>query len=413
MHCRPTRQIRQVIPHAHTATLGALSPASCLAMSRPTLQDRLAASSMQRATTQLRAPVAAEKDFGSLDALGLARHFQVMGALEDTCAREGLQPGTLHVQHVELEQSLCQWLGFSAARSFQNLGQARLALQLAVLTDEQDLALHDHLNSTALIDPTRLAGCRLRHYPHADAAGAAWQLRQSPASLVAVVTEGIFQADGQLAPLAELTRATVEQQASLLVDDTLGIGCCGPEGRGVLSLCGINPSEVAGLVISLEHALGLQGAVVLGSDALMAHVDLIARQRDLPRPAPAIAAAGVVSLTLARRDQWRRDRLAELGSALHQRLRALGLAQSPPPVSPLQVVDVEGDTRQWRSALLRRGLRVPATTLHGENGSGRTRLRLHLTTAHDAAQLASIAEAIGLLRESIRLQVPLVPNEVE
>ena len=381
-------------------------------MSRPTLHDRLAAQPGTRSRSRQLPGVAAEQDFSSADSLGLARHFQVIGALADTCAREGLLGDGLHPhQHRMLEESLCEWLGFPAARSFQSLGQARLALQLAVVTDEQDLALHDHLNGIALTDATHLAGCRLRRYPHGDAAGAAWQLRQSPRNLAAIITEGIFSADGQLAPLAALASVAAENAASLLLDDPLGIGSCGDEGRGAIALTGLATQEVDGLVVSLEHALGLQGAVVLGSEALLARIDAICLQRELPRPANAVSAAALVAVQLARRDQWRRDRLAELGRHLHQQLRLLDLIDTPLPPGPLHTLEVEGDARQWQQALLRRNLKVTTQTVHRGDGQSATRISLHLGTAHDPAQLSVLADAIAMLRQGIRMQVPLVPQE--
>lgn len=380
-------------------------------MSRPTLHERLAAATATRSHLPLRAPLPAGQDFGLPDSLGLSRHFQVLAALEDRSAREGVLCGPLRSQHLELEDSLCQWLGFEAARSFQNLGQARLALQLAILDDEQDLALHDHLNATALTDASHLAGCRLRRFPHGDAAGAAWQLRQSPRGLAAIISEGIFQADGQLAPLPALAEVASGHQASLLVDDAIGLGSCGEEGRGALALAGLEASRVDGLVVSLEHALGLQGAVVLGSEALLARIDAVAAQRDLPRPSVAIAAAARVAIQLARRDQWRRDRLAELGQALHQHLLADGFSRPCQPPGPLQVIDVEGDAAQWRDALLRRGLHVPAQPLVRSDGNSATRLSVQLSAVHDPGQVSALAEAIAMLRQGIRLQVPLVPQE--
>src|SRR5690606_39198128 len=104
---------------------------------------------------------------------------------------------------------------------------------------------------------------RLRHYPHRDAEGAAWQLRQSPRGLALLVSEGLFQADGQLAPLRTLSLAANRHQAHLLVDDVHAIGVCGENGGGSLELAGLPSGAVTALVISLEHAFGLQGAVVL------------------------------------------------------------------------------------------------------------------------------------------------------
>lgn len=377
-------------------------------MTRPTLHQRLFQPSLAHhrpvAATSMQPPTL---DFGNHDYLGLARHFQVLSALQDSCARQGLQVGHPQAEQAQLEQEMAHWLGFAAARSFQSLGQARQALQQALLSDEQDVCVHDHLNSAGLIDATRLAGCRLRHFPHRDAEGAAWQLRQSPRSLAVLVSEGLFEADGQPAPLRSLSLVAERHQAHLLVDDAHAIGVCGDSGAGSLEHAGLAASEVTAQLVSLEHAFGLQGAVVLGDHALIAHLDRFAAQRGLPRPAIAVSAAARVSLQLVRRDQWRRTRLFELSQHLHQRLHSLGL-QPASAHGPLLCLELPGDAGQWQAALARRGVHVPVQPLGHDPAEPATRLRLHLTALHEPAQLDTLASTLARLNDSSRLRVPLL-----
>lgn len=377
-------------------------------MNRPSLHHRLAQQTPPRKPAlPANASEQPTQDFGGHDYLGLARHFQVLGALQDSCARQGLQGGGRQPVHERLEQEVAQWLGFPAARCFQNMGQARQAIQQALLSDEQDVCVQDYLNAPALIDATRLAGCRLRHYPHRDAEGAAWQLRQSPHGLAVLVSEGLFEADGHPAPLRTLALVAERHQAHLLVDDMHAIGVCGESGGGSVEQAGLPPSAVTALVISLEHAFGLQGAMVLADDGLIQHLDHLAGARGLPRPATAVAAAALVSVQLARRDQWRRHRLLELSQQLHLRLRSHGL-QIATPHGPLQCIDLEGTAEHWQAALIRRGARVPSLPLaDGDNGP-RTRLRIHLSALQEPAQLDALVDSIARLNDSSRLSVPLL-----
>lgn len=377
-------------------------------MNRPSLHQRLAQQTPPRRTA-LPASASAQpsEDFGGRDYLGLARHFQVLGALQDNCARQGLQAGRRQPVHERLEQEMAQWLGFPGARCFQNLGQARQAVQQALLGDEQDVCVQDHANAPALIHATRLVGCRLRHYPHRDAEGAAWQLRQSPRGLALVVSEGLFEADGQPAPLRTLALVAERHQAHLLVDDVHAIGVCGENGGGSVEQAGLPARSVTALVVSLEHALGLQGALVLGDGPLIEHLDDLATLNDMPRPATAVAAAALISLQLARRDQWRRHRLLELSQRLHTRLHEHGLKLDTPH-GPLQCIDVGGSADHWQGALARRGARVPTLPLGHADAEARTRLRIHLSALHEPAQIDALAESIARLNDSSRLSVPLL-----
>lgn len=377
-------------------------------MTRPDLHQRLAQHSLARVPVEpLQTRSLPVLDFAGTDYLGLARHFQVLGALQDGAARLGMQAGGCSAEHQQLEAEMAQWLGFAAARSFQSLAQARQAIQQVLLQDEDDLCLHDHLNLPALTQATLLAGSRLRHYPHRDAEGAAWQLRSTPRGLAVLATEGLFQADGQLAPLRTLSLVAERHQAHLLVDDAHAIGVCGEDGGGSLAVAGLPASSVTALVVSLEHAFGLQGAVVLGDAALIEHLDRHSSAQDQPRPATAVAAAARVAVRLARRDSWRRQRVAELGRHLQQRLHGQGMVVER-PAGPLLCLELAGDAGQWQAALARRGLRVACQPGGRDPAQPMTRLRLHLSALLETAQVDQLADSLARLNDSTRLSVPLL-----
>src|SRR3546814_9736803 len=69
---------------------------------------------------------------------------------------------------------------------------ANLAVVQALLGDD-DLCVQDRLNHASLVDAARLAGCRLRRYPHADPDGALRQLRGNPDGAALLATDGVFK----------------------------------------------------------------------------------------------------------------------------------------------------------------------------------------------------------------------------
>ena len=135
-------------------------------------------------------------NFCSNDYLGLSQHFAVVGALQDTAAREGAGGVGSHLVcghhaiHDALEGELADWLGAPRALLFGSGFLANLAVVQSLLGDD-DVCVQDRLNHASLIDAARLAGCRLRRYPHADAEGAIRQLRSLPDGMAMLATDGV------------------------------------------------------------------------------------------------------------------------------------------------------------------------------------------------------------------------------
>ena len=117
-----------------------------------------------------------------------------------------------------------------------------------------------------LIDGARLAGARLRVYPHNDADRLESILSRDRGrfrrSLIA--TDGVFSMDGDLAPLADLADLADRFGAILLVDEAHGTGVFGATGRGAAEAAGLDPGRVPVKVGTLSKALGLDRRVRRG-----------------------------------------------------------------------------------------------------------------------------------------------------
>ncbi|MGN6514173.1 MAG: aminotransferase class I/II-fold pyridoxal phosphate-dependent enzyme, partial [Lysobacteraceae bacterium] len=212
-------------------------------MARPALHERIASARAQREAqgrVRVRRTVARRDgaralvldaggegrwlaNFSGNDYLGLAAQFAVAGALQDAAAQHGAGATASHLVcghhalHDALEQELADWLGAPRALLFGSGYLANLAVVQALLGDD-DLCVQDRLNHASLIDAARLAGCRLRRYPHNDAEGALRQLRGAPEAAALLATDGVFSMDGDVAPLRDLALVARVQGATLYVD---------------------------------------------------------------------------------------------------------------------------------------------------------------------------------------------------
>ncbi len=346
-------------------------------------------------------------NFCGNDYLGLSQHFSVTGALQDAAAGVGTGSGGSHLVcghhalHDALEREVADWLQLPAALLLGSGFTANLAV-LQGLLGEGDACVQDRLNHASLIDAARLAGCRLRRYPHADAQGALRQLRTLPDGAAVLATDGVFSMDGDSAPLRELAIVARVQQALLYVDDAHGIGVLGPDGRGSVAEARLDVTTVPLQLVTLGKALGGHGAVLAGD------ADLIGHLRETARPyvyttalPPAQAAAALAAVRLARHEHWRRTRLQALVQRFRLRARGLGLELMPSdtPIQPLrcggnaealalsQALDAAG---YWVAAI-----RPPTVP------EGQARLRITLSAAHADAEVDALADAIAAARDRL------------
>ena len=391
-------------------------------MARPDLRQRLADARKQRAardrvrvrrTATRRDGVRFEVDgrwltgFCGNDYLGLAQHFAVVNALQDTAAREGAGGVASHLvcghhaAHVALEREVADWLGVPAALLFGSGFMANLALVQALL-GEDDVCVQDRLNHASLVDAARLAGCRLRRYPHADAEGALRQLRASPEGVAMLATDGVFSMDGDVAPLRQLALVARAQSALLVVDDAHGAGVLGPEGRGSVADAGLDIDAAPLRLLTLGKALGSYGALVAGDAHLVRHLAETARPyiytTALP---PAQAAASLAAVKLARREQWRRERLAACVARFREGAARRGFELLPSD-TPIQPLPCRGDARAlaFAQALEAQGIWVaairPPTVPEGQ-----ARLRVTFSALHTDADVDHLLVALEWAREAV------------
>ncbi|RBF01537.1 8-amino-7-oxononanoate synthase, partial [Xanthomonas oryzae pv. oryzae] len=171
--------------------------------------------------------------FCSNDYLGLSQQFEVIAALQDAAARDGAGATASHLicghhtAHETLEREIAEWLGYPSALLFGNGFIANLAVQQALLSEEDDVCVQDRLNHASLLDATRLAGCRLRRYPHLDVEGAMRQLKGAPEGAAMLASDAVFSMDGDVAPLRALSLVARMQDALFYVDDAHGVGVLG------------------------------------------------------------------------------------------------------------------------------------------------------------------------------------------
>ena len=384
-------------------------------MSRIRLTDRVLAARTERAATASLRPrrVIEARDgvrvavdgrvllnFCSNDYLGLSQHLDVVCAFQAASAYHGVGSGASalvcghHAEHAALEREAAEWMGYPRALLMGSGYLASLAVMQSLL-GPGDVCVQDKLNHACLLDGARLSLCELKRYPHRDVEAAMRQLMSERKGAAMLATDGVFSMDGDLAPLRDLAILSRSQDALFYVDDAHGIGVIGPEGRGSVAVANLSHVEVPLLVLPLGKAFGGQGALLLGSEAVIGHIAETARPYLFSTaPAPAMAAAMRASLRLIRGEPWRRAKLASLMMRFRRTALRAGvpLLESYTPIQPVLLGD-NARALAVSANLQTQGFLVgairPPTVPEGE-----ARLRVTLSALHSEQHVDALVAAL-------------------
>ena len=341
-------------------------------------------------------------NFCSNDYLGLSQHLDLISALQEAAAWHGVgstaSAGVCghHAEHAALERECAEWMGFERGLLFGSGYLANLAVMQALLAPG-DVCVQDKLNHACLLDGARLAFCDLKRYPHCDVEAALRQLMSVGGGAAMLASDGVFSMDGDLAPLRDLALLARSQDALFYVDDAHGIGVMGPQGRGSLAVAQLSAKEVPLLLLPFGKAFGGQGAMLLGSDAIVGHIAETARPYlYTTAPPPAMAAAMRASLRLIRRESIARAKLAMLVARFRRAALREGLPvqDSKSPIQPLllgsNAAAVAASIALERQGILVSAIRPPTVA------DGQARLRVTLTALHTEKQVDALVQALAV-----------------
>lgn len=354
-----------------------------------------------------RAPQAPSIDLASNDYLGLVRHPEVIEGAIEAVRRWGagstgsrLVTGTT-TEHELLETELAEFVGAEAGLVFASGYAANLGAVTA-LAGRGSLVISDAGSHASLVDACRLSRARVEIAPHRDVAAVERLLSERVEERALVLTDSVFSADGDLAPLTELHRVTRANGAVLVVDEAHGIGVRGAGGRGLAHESGLAGAPDLVITATLSKSLAAQGGVVLSSGRVRAHLIDAARTFIFDTGlAPAAVGAARAALRVLRAQPELAERVLARAADI------AGIAGVPaPPSAVVSVVlgpaQVAFDAAQaCRAHGLEVGCFRPPTVPEGTS-----RLRLTARANLTPAELDSIATVLGEVLAQAREAVP-------
>ena len=338
--------------------------------------------------------------FCSNDYLGLAND---PGLVEAACAGArawGVGSGASHLvsghllPHAQLEQKLAEFTGFARALLFSTGYMANLGI-VPALVGRGDAVFADRLNHASLIDAVQLSRADSQRYAHGDLAALERLLAASTARRKLILTDAVFSMDGDLAPLPGLLELAERFDAWLVVDDAHGFGVLGRQGRGSLDHYRLPLVPRLVYMGTLGKAAGAAGAFGAGDATVIEWLEQRARTYVFTTAAsPVIACALAASLDLIAAGDARRDHLRQLIAQLRDGLAGTRwrLLPSSTAIQPV-IVGENHEVLRVAGELYRRGLWVPAIR-PPTVPRGSARLRVSLSAAHSAAQVAELVDAL-------------------
>ncbi|MBO0853213.1 MAG: 8-amino-7-oxononanoate synthase, partial [Nocardia sp.] len=247
-------------------------------------------------------------DLASNDYLGLSRNPEVIDAAVAAVREWGtgstgsrLVTGTT-VAHERLEAELAEFTGAASGLVFASGYAANLGVVTA-LAGRGSLVVSDAGAHASLVDACRLSRARVQVAPHRDVEAVGRILAERTEQRALVLTDSVFSADGDLAPLTELHRVARAHGAVLVVDEAHGLGVRGTGGRGLVHELGLAGQPDLLITATLSKALGAQGGIVLGPEQVRDHLIDTARTFIFDTGlAPAAVGAAHAALRVLRRE---------------------------------------------------------------------------------------------------------------
>jgi len=213
-------------------------------------------------------------DFASNDLLGLARSQKLIKA----CISEWHQILTLgatgsalltgYSQLIEdVENQIALFHGYETGLIFNCGYMANMGL-ISAVTQLKDVIFFDRHIHASTHEGIRLSQAKALSFRHNDLDQLEEHLKNHQNfNHRFICVESIYSVDGSIAPLRELCQLAALYHAYLIVDEAHAIGAWGRYGKGLVNDLGLT-KEVFAQIVTFGKALGIYGAIVLGSKKL-------------------------------------------------------------------------------------------------------------------------------------------------
>jgi 8-amino-7-oxononanoate synthase len=208
-----------------------------------------------------------------------------------------------HGVHKQLEHEFAQYLCKKTALFLPCGYSANLSALAFLKHTEMDVVIDKSIHAS-IYDSLRLNQLEYQRYRHNDVAHLATKLGDKSV----IITEGLFSMSGIVADIKAIL--SIKKNHHLIVDDAHAIGVLGHEGRGSIEYHGLDSGDIDILICPLGKAFASQGAIICGSEELIASLTQFARSFIYSTsPSPALSYGLIKTLEFVQAANDRRELL--------------------------------------------------------------------------------------------------------
>ncbi len=334
-------------------------------------------------------------NFCSNNYLSLNGHVEIEKAIIAALKKWGTSAGASRLIAGDLElfeiaeKKLAEFKGTETSLIFPSGYQANVSV-ISTLAGDGDVIFSDELNHASIIDGCRLSKAKVCIYKHCDMDDLEKKLKKEKGKKRLIITDSIFSMDGDLAPIRDIVELAEKYDCGVVVDDAHATGILGKEGRGSMEYFGLENKNVMVLATG-GKALGVMGAFFCCGKKVKEY--LINKCRGFiysTGPSPTVPAGLLASISLVKKESWRRDKLRKLSEYLWNGFRKLNYYTSKTPghILPLVVGDNDKALKLadafMKNGIFVRAIRPPTVP---ENTA---RIRFSLMADHEIEDLERI-----------------------
>jgi len=278
--------------------------------------------------------------------LNLSNHPRIVNAAMDILKTHGAGSGSVRAIagnmdiHIEAERKLAEFKDREASLIYQTGFAVNAGLIPQLAPGRDDIIISDELNHGSIIDGVRLSHAGRGVFKHKDMGELEDVLKKADRDgkrRILVVTDGVFSMDGDIAPMDEICKLSMEYGAMTYVDDAHGEGVLGHHGKGIGHHFGVQ-DKVDVEMGTFSKAFGVVGGLAAGSQDLINFAYNKSRTWLLSGShPPQVAAAQLAAVEVLAEEPEHWERLWDNTKYFKKELDAMGFdtGESETPITPV------------------------------------------------------------------------------